>query len=200
MTYQAGVRDMIKDVDFGKANASTVGGLVTKVEALERKVPEPSLATPAAEAVGGDPGTDEHKYSLEGHRHPRLTSTTGNRQGALTHVIGSNGTATIGFTRTFSAPPGTVFTEVPPITGTMSGMPASFRVENWVLTDGLYTGCVVRCWRGQTLPTLSTVSGILTVVISGVNTIVSRLTGFNPFGAASQGTSFSCIAVARSDV
>ncbi|MGF7151335.1 hypothetical protein FHS96_004998 [Sphingomonas zeicaulis] len=206
-----------------KANASTVGGLSTAlnskasqsaVDALAgtvagkadaSAVPKAATLVPMGEAVAGAVG-GETEYARGDHRHPRLTSTTGNTTGSpASHVIGSGGTVQILFTRTFSAPPGTVFTEVPPPTGSMPAQGANFRVESWVRETmtptpaGAYIGCVVRAWRGQSLPNLGVVSGILTAVITGVNAIVSALSGYNPFGAPAAGTAFTCIAVARSD-
>ncbi len=63
--------------------------------------------------------------------------------------------------------------------------------------SGAYIGCVVRAWRGQALPVMSLLTGILN--LTGVNGVISALTGFNVFGAPATGTSFTCIAVARSD-
>ncbi len=51
----------------------------------------------------------------------------------------------------------------------------------------------------------STVGGLTTRLngveanLVGVNGVISALTGFNVFGAPASGTSFTCIAVARSD-
>lgn len=182
----------------GKADAVAVStALAGKADTTA--VPVPSTAPPPAEAVTAAPGAMS-PYARGDHVHPRLTSSTGNTAAAPTsHVIGSSGTATIAFTRSFTLPPAPVFTEVPPASSSMSAQPAIFRVESWTVSAGLYTGCTVRCWRTQTLPTLLTVTGILTAVITGINAIVSALTGFNPFGAPSTGTAFTCLAVQRSD-
>ena len=74
----------------------------------------------------------------------------------------------------------------------MPDYPATFRVQSWVKTNNLITGCVVKCWRGQSLP-------VLTGLVALLGNIIAALTGFNPFGAASAGTAFTCIAVQRSD-
>ncbi|WP_311269749.1 hypothetical protein [Sphingobium sp. WCS2017Hpa-17] len=176
--------------------------------ALKAAMPVPSAETPMPEAVGGAAGIEGTKVSGAGHQHPRLTSTTGPKSADPTsHVIAASGLATVTFTRTFDLPPGLVFCEVPPATGSMPAQPATFRVESWVrevmtpTPSGKYIGCVVRGWRSQALPTLNALSltAILTAVVSGVNGIVSALTGYNVFGASASGTAFTCIAVARSD-
>jgi len=183
----------------GKADAATVSTALAK-KADASSIPAPSTSVPPPEGTAGAAGAMS-PYARGDHVHPRLTSSTGNTGAAPTsHVIGSNGTARITFTRTFPTFPAAIFTEVPPQTGVMSAQPAIFRVDSWI-TDGTgaYSGCVVRAWRTQTLPTLLTVTGILTAVITGVNAIVSALTGFNPFGAPTTGTAFTCLAVQRSD-
>lgn len=171
-------------------------GLSAVIEAM----PVVASDTPLPEAIGGDPGAERHKVSGADHRHPRLTSTTGNTDAVPTsHVIGGNGTVLIRFTRKFDTPPGTVFTEVPPIAaGAMSEFPVTFRVDAWTVESGKIVGCRVRAWRGRALPVMNALTGILN--LTGVNGIITALTGFNPFAAPATGTAFTCIAVARSDV
>jgi len=201
-----------------KANASTVGGLATQVnskasqasvdtlagavagKANAADIPLPADTMPKAEATTAAKGTEQKKYALEDHQHPRVTSTTGN---PATHIIAATGLATVTFTQAFDVFPGTVFTEVPPPTGVMSAQPAQFRVESWIREtmappSGKYVGCVVRAWRGRSLPVINLLTGLLSLV--GVNTIITALTGFDPFGAPATGTTFTCIAVKRSDV
>jgi hypothetical protein len=167
---------------------------------IARTMPVPAGDVPMSETNGGAPGIEGVKVSGAGHRHPRLTSTTGN---PATHVISANGTATVSFTQAFDAFPGMVFTEVPPPTGAMSAQPASFRVESWVhevmspTPSGKYVGCVVRAWRGRALPVINVLTGLLS--LAGVNGIITALTGFDPFGAPASGTTFTCTAVKRSD-
>ncbi|WP_370309304.1 hypothetical protein [Sphingobium abikonense] len=191
-----------------KANASTVGGLSTSLnskasqtalDAVAASVPAPAVSDPKSEAVNAAKGAQTGRFALEDHQHPRLTSTT-------IGTIGGSGTATISFTRSFTKEPGMVITEIP---GTLppQSMPATFKVESWVrevmtpTPSGAYIGCVVRCWRGQLLPTMNQVSvaSLLSGVIGGLNTVIAALTGFNVFGASANGTAFSCIAVQRSD-
>lgn len=122
----------------------------------------------------------------------------------MPQILNRTGLATVTFTQAFDAFPGTVFTEVPPPAGVMSAQPAQFRVESWIretmtpAPSGKYVGCVVRAWRGRTLPVINLLTGLLTLV--GVNSIITALTGFDPFGAPATGTTFTCIAVKRSDV
>lgn len=189
----------------GKANASDlaakadVSALATKASAAD--IPLPADTMPKAEATAAVKGTEQKKYALEDHQHPRVTSTTGN---PATHIIAATGLATVTFTQAFDAFPGTVFTEVPPPTGVLSSQPANFRVESWIretmapTPSGKYVGCVVRAWRGRSLPIINLLTGLLSLV--GVNTIITALTGFDPFGAPATGTTFTCIAVKRSDV
>lgn len=132
-----------------------------------------SNAAPSGEAVAAAPG-NVGRSSREDHQHPRLTSTT-------MGTIGAAGTATMTFTRSFASAPGMVFTE---INGSAT-QPAVFKVDSWVMTGPLYTGCVVRAWRSQTIP-----QNLVSLLVSAV---------FNLFGASANGTAFSCIAVARSD-
>lgn len=82
-------------------------------------------------------------------------------------------------------------------------------VQSWVretmtpTPSGAYVGCVIKGQRAQMLPTINPLSGTLTLlssVITGVNTLVSALTGYNVFGGGVAGASVSVIAVARSDV
>ncbi len=113
--------------------------------------------------------------SRDDHQHPRLTSTT-------MATIGPANTVTVTFTRNFINAPGIVFTEI----NGAATQPAVFKVESWVMTGSLYTGCVVRAYRSQTVP-----QNLVNLLLSAV---------FNIFGASASGTVFSCIAVARSDV
>lgn len=212
MTYLRSLKERVAQVDFAKANASTVGGLATRLNAAEgaiaRKadaddVPTPATDIPAAEVVGGNAGDDAHRFAMKGHQHPRLTSTT-------IGTLGANGlSAAMMFSRTFAAEPGTVLTPIRP-GGTQ---PVSLEINAWIMANGqtyaagqtipanaeAYVGCVVKGYRGQTLPQLGLVSGLLSAVITGVNSIVAALSGFNPQGGSVNGVRFSCVVVQRSD-
>lgn len=164
--------------------------IATKADATA--IPLPATATPKSEMTGGNKGSVT-RYALEDHQHPRLTSTT-------YATLASDGTATLAFSRTFANKPGVVMTEV----DAAGKQPLVCSVQSWVQDgDGRYTGCIIRGQRAQMLPTINPLAGtiaLLTGVISGVNTLVSALTGYNVFGGGVVGASVSVIAVARSDV
>jgi len=153
-------------------------------------------STPRSEAVTPAAGGAQ-VASRDDHRHPRLTSTT---VGSIT----TGNTATILFTRAFTNEPGIDYQELPPSADTVTptandtaaaAQPTNSRVLAWTkgptatLPDAAatdYTGCTVRVWKAQTIPT-----NLVTLLLGGV---------FNLFAASVVGTRFSIIAVARSDV
>lgn len=142
-------------------------------------IPQPSISIPASEAVTGNAGTDPAKFSMEGHAHARLTSTT-------MATVASGSTASVAFTRTFGTKPGMVMTEIEGDTSA-SAQPAIFKVQSWV-QDGSsnYIGAVVKVWRAAVIP-----QNLATLLLGAV---------FNLFGSSVVSTNFSVIAVARSDV
>lgn len=161
-------------------------------EALIRTMmPKPSTSTPAAEATAGGAGTNQNKFAQEGHAHPRLTSTT-------YVTLAADNTATVTFTRTFASKPGVVMTEVD-ASGTQ---PLVCVVQSFVMSSGVYTGCVIKGYRSQPLPAQASLNplAILSAVTSGLNNLIASLTGFNVFGGTASGASVSCIAIARSDI
>lgn len=181
-----------------KADASALTALSTTVSkkadasdlaALAGTVPSVATTTPLPEATQPAAGSQALGVSSAGHQHPRLTSTTYG-------TIGVTGTTTITFTRSFASQPGVVMTEV----GGSGAQPAVFKVDSWIQTSGAYIGCVVRGWRAQVMPTLTPVNGLLTAVITGINTLAAALSQFNVFAAPATGTVFSCVAIQRSDV
>lgn len=154
-------------------------------------VPNPAISLPLAEKTGAATGSEVSRYALEDHQHPRLTSTT-------YATLDASGQATITFTRTFTNKPGLNLTETDAVAGSQ---PLVLRGLTWTQDAQLrYTGVVIQGLRAQLLPALQPVNGLLTVVITGVNTVVTSLTGFNIFGGAASGASISVIAVARSDM
>lgn len=121
------------------------------------------------------------------HTHPRLTS-------AQTGTLDGAGYATIVFTRSFIAEPAVAILGV----DSTSASPADFKVKQFTLDgDGSYIGCVVYGVRARALPALTAVSGIISAVITGVNAIVTALSGFVPNEPAA-GVKFSIIAVQAS--
>ncbi len=162
--------------------------------AIAAAMPKPSTSTPSSEAIGGSAGSNPNKFAQEGHQRPRLTSTT-------YATIGADGTATVAFSRSFANKPGLNVTETD---ATVGSQPLVARGLGWVRDgNGAYTGVVIQASRAQMLPTITPLSGVLTLlsgVISGVNTALAQLTGYNVFGGSAVGATISVIAIARSDV
>lgn len=131
------------------------------------------------------------------HQHERLTSV-------VVGTVAAGNTATIQFTRAFASEPGIDYQELPPTANTVNpdaadvaanAQPSNCKVIAWTkgptallpaAAAGDYTGCTVRIWKAQTIPT-----NLVTLLLGGV---------FNLFAAGVVGTRFSLIAVARSDV
>ena len=132
------------------------------------------------------------------HSHIRPTSVTA-------HTSDSNGEATITFSRTF--PPFTATPTTPWPGANLSpyepadNQPILWKVKSWV-TDGggNYTGCVVKLYRAQTLPTQTQLSigALLTDVITAVNTLSASLSGFNIASGNAANVQFGFIAIMRS--
>lgn len=164
---------------------------VVDMNAIAEALIDPGI--PASEKTGGAGGA-ANKAQGAGHQHPRLTSTT-------YATIAANGQATVTFSRTFVNKPGLNVTETDAVS---SSQPLVARGLNWVQDgNGLYTGVVIQASRAQALPTITPLSGLLTLVsgvVSGVNTALAQLTGYNVFGGSAVGASISVIAIARSDV
>lgn len=187
--------------DVGTALAAKADASALAAKANTADLPLPADIMPKSEATTAAKGSEQKRYALEDHQHPRLTSTT-------KATIASGSTVAVAFTRTFVNKPGITCTEEPPDTGTMSSNPATFRVESWVrevmtpTPSGAYTGCVIKVWRSRPLPTMTplTIGALLTAVVTGVNALITALTNYDIFGASAVGTTFSCIAIQRSDV
>lgn len=133
-----------------------------------------SDATPMPESKTGTPGVQAVAVRA-GHEHPRLTSaTTG-------HVLDAAGEATIVFTRSFTGKPAVTYMLDEP---TEQG-PVIIKVKTWTQdANGAYTGCVVKGYRGQSLPASLT---LLTALVS-----------FNVFAGSTTGAAFTFIALQRS--
>ena len=161
------------------------------LSAITALIPTPEASVPLTESTSGSAGNNANKFSMAGHSHPRLTSTT------LT-TLAADGTATVNFTRTFINKPGVVMTEVEPI----ASQPLVLVVISYIQTGGVYTGAVIKGYRSQALPSQNqlSVASLLTGVITGVNSLASSLTGFNVFGGTTTGAQVSVVAIARSDV
>lgn len=171
----------------GKADAAAVTDMAAAI-------PKPADASPMPERTGGAIGAVDTRYAKADHQHPRLTSTT-------YATLGPGGQATVTFTRSFVNKPGINLTETD---ATASSQPLVLRSLGWVQdAQGLYTGVTIQGSRAQLLPSLTLLSGtlsLLTQVVTGVNSLVTALTNYNIFGGNAVGATVSVIAVARSDV
>lgn len=129
---------------------------------------------PSAEAVSPAAGTMD-MASRADHKHERLTS-------AQNVTLDANGMATITFSRTFAAEPVIVFGAL----GTGTAPVPDFRGE-FIKTGAIYTGLTVYGQRNRSLPTIAPLSGgivLLANLITGLNTILTGLSGFAPYEAA----------------
>lgn len=164
------------------AEVSSVGGGLSQdavASLISASVPQPSVAAPSGEATTPTAGSNPAAFAQEGHRHPRLTSTT-------MATVTSGSTVSVTFTRTFVNKPGMVMTEIEGDTAATS-QPAVFKVQSWVQDASLnYTGAVIKVWRSQVVP-----QNLATLLLSAI---------FNLFSASVVGTNFCVIAIARSDV
>lgn len=145
-----------------------------------------SNAIPMGEATAATAGASE-AASRGDHQHPRLTSSTRVQ-------LDASGNATVTYTRSFAAKPAIVLTAINP-----SGAQVVLEVISDTMTGGVYTGCVIKGSRARPLPTLNAVSGLLTAVITGVNDLVTALTGFNIFGGSAAGVEVSVVAIQPSN-
>jgi len=151
---------------------------------------------PKGETTTAAPGVNNKAQGAD-HQHPRLTSTT-------YATLGSDGRATVSFTRPFLNKPGFSITEI----DASGAQPLVCVVESFVrevmtpTPSGNYVGCVIKGYRSQALPAQPqmNVLAILTTVVAGVNALAASLTGFNIFGGSPSGASVSVVAIARSDV
>jgi len=137
------------------------------------------------------------------HQHPRLTATGPNPPDPL--VLDTNGLATVNFTQAFDLPPGVTITAQ---NVKVSGKPVPRFDFSYIIgavgtaNEGKYIGAIVYGERQKALPTLTPLSGTLSLlsgVISGTNAALALLSGFLPTEPAA-GAGFSLIAVKSSRV
>lgn len=169
---------------------------------VAQTIPTFSSDTPRAETPAGAVG-NMGKVPHADHQHPRLTSSTSG-------ITGSDGTATLAFTRSFATLPGVVLTAIE--NNTSAG--PSLKVMKWKTknTQGQlvdrstaqgstesYDGCVVYAWRGRALPQQQTINvlSLLGGVITALNNLLTALSGYEPYVAAGN-VSFTFIAVQSS--
>lgn len=162
-----------------------------RLNALGQQMPMPATVMPSSESTGGSAGSDATRYAQLGHSHPRLTSTTA-------AILGADGTATVTFTRSFSAQPGVVMTEV----NATGNQPLVMVVQSFVTVDAKYVGAVIKGYRSNPLPSQNqlSVGALLTGVIGSLNAIASSVSGYNVFGGTTTGAQVSVVAIARSDI
>lgn len=138
--------------------------------------PMPADTAPPGESRTGAVGATSDRFARADHQHPRLTSAT------IVTLDGTN-TATVTFTRTFAVEPSIDLTPIAP-GGTQ---PVILQVDSWVQDGGgLYTGCVIRGYRMNTLP--------------ATLTLLTALVNFSVSSGSASGVRVSVIALQNSAV
>lgn len=137
---------------------------------LSDQVPVSEATAPLSGVVGAAARTD--------HRHPRLSSAT-------RVVLGADGTATATYTRQFTAKPVITLTAINP-----SGRQVTLEVISDIQSGGIYTGCVIKGSRAQTLPALGNMNII--------GQLASALGNFDTLGGSASGVEVSVLALQQS--
>lgn len=132
---------------------------------------------PAAEVTTAQAGMMD-KGSRGDHKHPRLTSA-----GRVT--LGADGTAAVTYTRSFTASPSIVLTAINP-----TGRAVQLEIVSDTKTGALFTGCVVKGYRSQLLPSLG---GIVLI-----GPLLTALGNFDVLGGSASGVEVSVIALEKS--
>lgn len=153
----------------------------------------PPFATMLPRAEGGAAALGAAKQiPYADHQHPRLTATA---RGTLD----ANGDATVTFTQVFDVEPAVTVISI-------GAKAAGKTVPDFDVTfvtdaNGKFTGCTIYGRRARALPQQQPVSvlAVLTGVITGVNNLVTSLTGYDTTEPAA-GAGFSLIAVKTSQV
>lgn len=135
---------------------------------------------PPAEKTSPAPGSG-NLASRDDHIHPRLSHAT-------IGVINASNEVTFTFTRTFSSRP----VVIPTLIEEADNQPVVFKVKTYIRdAQNNYTGCVLKAYRSQTLPTMTGLT-LLTAVIG-------LLSNFNVFGGSVSGAEVSCFAIQPSN-
>lgn len=147
----------------GLAPKSSVQSIADRIDAI--KVPEAATNAPPKTDLVEQAGSST-KYAREDHTHKA-------RIKRATVTIGADGFATW----TFSEP----FASVPVISHMVQDAKGASRV-NVTIINVSTTSVVVYADRLRTLPIIQPVAGLLTAVITGVNSLVTALSGFDLSG------------------
>lgn len=131
-----------------------------------------SNTMPSPEATAASAGSMD-QASRADHTHPRRSSTA-------TGTLNSSGEATITFTQTFAAKPAVTVLYVEGA----DNQPIVFKVKSWTMVSGQYTGCVIKGYRAQAIPT-----NLVSLLLGGV---------FNLFAGSASGVEYALIAIAPS--
>lgn len=180
---------------------STIGTAPVDPAVVAQAIP---FATTAPRGEASTPVIGNSKTVPDAmHQRPRLTATGPNPPDSL--VLDANGLATVSFTQAFDLPPGVTITSQ---NVKASGKPVPRFDFSYVMgaagtpDAGKYVGAIVYGERQRPLPTLTPLSGTLSLlsgVISGTNAAIALLSGFLPTEPAA-GAGFSLIAVKSSRV
>lgn len=160
----------LQQVQSSLAEKASKAEVAQSVQALlSDDAPQPVAVSAAKGSANKAPRVD--------HTHPARVQRT-------IVALDAQGQATWTFGRPFDAMPSLGY-----MVFQTAGQPIVVDASAWVMgsgpTAGKYVGVSVRAYRSQNLPIINAVSGLLTAVITGVNSLVSALTGFNVFGGGS---------------
>jgi len=147
----------------GLASTTSVTALSDQVKAI--KVPAAATQPPPKTDLVEEVGTSA-KYAREDHTHKA-------RIKRATVTIGQDGYATWTFTEPFAS--------VPVISHMVQDAKGASRVNVTIISVST-TSVVVYADRLRTLPVINAVSGLLGAVITGVNSLVTALSGFDLSG------------------
>ena len=133
----------------------------------------PLADTPPLAEVGAGLSGAMPMASRADHEHPRMSATASG-------VLNLAGEAAVLFTRTFDAKPAVIITAVE----SADGQPIVFKVKTWTTSGASYTGCVIKGYRSQTIPT-----NLVTLLLGGV---------FNLFAGSASSAEYSLVAIPAS--
>lgn len=166
----------VNQVIGAKAAGQDLSAAVQRIAAIENwSVPVPATMTPNQIALQSSKGVST-KYATEDHTHAA-------RVQRKIVTLDSNGLATWTFNRAFEE------NNKPSLTWLVfqaTGNPIIIEAVSWVrevmtpTPSGKYLGVNVRGYRSRPLPVIDLLTGLLN--LTGVNGLITALTGFNVFG------------------